>query len=70
MREAGLDRTRGETNFELAPGEALFVYGEAEPAFLEKGCARIVSVPDAEYIHGAGGMSPTTLPPISQSART
>ena len=70
MSQACLDGLCREANFELAPAEALFVHGEAQPAFLEERSARIVSVPDAEYIHGVGGMSRSTLSPISRSART
>ena len=37
----------GKRTLELAPAQALFVHGEAQPAFLEERSARIVSVPDA-----------------------
>jgi len=70
VREAGIDGAGREANFELAACEALLIYGEANAAFLEERRARIVSVPDAEYIHGAGGMSRTTRSLISRSART
>ena len=43
----------GKTDLELAAGQPLFVDGESKAAVLQQRRARIVPVPDAEYIHDA-----------------
>src|SRR5262245_15853905 len=50
--EARVDRMERKTDFELAPRESLFVGRERQAAVLQQGGAGVVTVPDAEYVHG------------------
>ena len=52
--QAGINGSRWKPDFELAAGEPFFVRRKRQAAVLQQRGARIVPVPDAQYIHEFG----------------